>query len=103
VLLYFVLAAFAAFYLMPVYVLLATGMKSFAEVSVSRMWDLPSGLHLDSFFKAWSGGEAAEGYGGLAEFGGLGKNFLNSVYLTVPATLISAMLGSINGSRWCRR
>ncbi|MFQ6015753.1 MAG: carbohydrate ABC transporter permease [Anaerolineae bacterium] len=102
-LIYVVLIAFAAFYLMPVYLLFITGMKSFAEVSMSRMWDLPSGLHFESFFKAWSGGTAAEGFGGLAQFGGLGGNFINSVYLTVPATIISAMLGSINGyvlSKW---
>jgi len=95
VLLYFVLAAFAAFYLMPVYLLLITGMKSFAEVSPYRMWDLPSGLHFDSFTRAWVGSPG--------EFHGLSGNFMNSVYLTVPATLISAMLGSINGyvlSKW---
>ncbi len=95
VLLYFVLAVFAAFYLMPVYVLVITGMKSFAEVSLYRMWDLPSGLHFDSFARAWVGSPG--------EFHGLSRNFMNSVYLTVPATLISAMLGSMNGyvlSKW---
>ncbi len=97
VLIYAILIAFAVFYLLPVYVLLITGMKSFAEVSLSRMWELPSGLHFDSFVKAWRGGQAAEGFGGLASFGGLGKNFMNSVSLAVPATIISAMLGSVNG------
>jgi glucose/mannose transport system permease protein len=61
------------------------------------MWDLPSSLSLDSFIKAWTGGAAAEGYSDLASFGGLGQNFVNSLYLTIPATLISAMVGSING------
>jgi len=97
VLIYAVLIAFAVFYLMPVYVLLVTGMKSFAEVSLSRMWALPSGLHFDSFVKAWTGGRAAEGFGDLASFGGLSKNFMNSIYLAVPATILSAMLGSMNG------
>ena len=97
VLLYAALITFALLYLIPVYVLLVTGLKSFEEVSLSTMWNLPSGISLDSFVKAWTGGEAAEGYGGLAAFGGLGKNFVNSLYLTIPATLISAMIGSING------
>jgi glucose/mannose transport system permease protein len=88
--LYAVLIAFAIFYLIPVYVLLVTGMKSFVEVNLYRMWDLPSGLHFDSYAKAWFGNEA-EG------FRGLNVNFMNSVYLTVPATIISAMWGSING------
>jgi glucose/mannose transport system permease protein len=90
VLIYFALIVAAAFYLLPVYMLLITGMKSFQEVSLARMWDLPSGLHFDSFLKAWWGSQA-EGFRGLSE------NFMNSVYLTVPATLLSALLGSLNG------
>jgi glucose/mannose transport system permease protein len=90
VVLYAVLVVFAVLYLMPVYVLIVTGMKSFAEVSLYRMWDLPKGLHFDSYAKAWFGSEA-EG------FRGLDLNFMNSVYLTIPATIISAMWGSING------
>ena len=90
VVLYAVLVAFAIFYLMPVYVLIATGLKSFAEANLQRMWDLPKGLHFDSYVKAWFGSES-EG------FRGLNVNFMNSVYLTVPATIISAMWGSING------
>jgi len=95
VLIYAILILLAMFYLMPVYVLVATGMKSFAEVSLSRMWDPPSGLHFLSFIRAWVGNPGI--------FRGLSENFMNSVYLTVPATLISAMLGSINGyvlSKW---
>lgn len=87
---YAALVLAAAFYLLPVYVLLITGMKSFQEVSLARMWDLPSGLHFDSFLKAWLGSQA-EGFRGLSE------NFMNSVYLAVPATLLSALLGSLNG------
>ena len=48
VLIYVVLIAFAIFYLMPVYVLIITGLKSFAEVNLYRMWDLPQGFHFDS-------------------------------------------------------
>lgn len=80
----------AAFYLLPVYVLFITGMKSFQEVSLARMWDLPSGLHFDSYVKAWFG-KASEGIRGLSE------NFMNSVYLAIPATILSSVLGSLNG------
>jgi len=90
VLLYAVLIAFALLYLMPVYILIVTGLKSFAEVSLYRMWTLPTGLHLDSYAKAWFGSKA-EG------FRGLNVNFMNSIYLTLPATILSAMWGSING------
>lgn len=95
-LIYTALILAALFYLLPVYLLVITGMKSFAEVSLARMWDLPSGLHFDSYIKAWFGKEA-EGIRGL------NANFMNSVYLAVPATLGSALLGSVNGyvlSKW---
>ena len=87
---YGVLIFAAAVYLVPIYVLVVTSMKSFAEVSLSRMWALPSGLYFSSFAQAWNGS---------VEHGlrGLGTNFFNSVKLAVPATLLSAFLGSMNG------
>jgi glucose/mannose transport system permease protein len=90
VVVYAVLVLFALFYLMPVYVLLVTGLKSFTEVSLDRMWDLPQSFSLDSFRDAWFGNEQSA-------IRGLAGNFYNTILLTVPATLISAMLGSMNG------
>jgi glucose/mannose transport system permease protein len=87
---YVILIGLALLYLLPVYLLVITGMKSFAEVSQANMWDLPSGIYFDSFTKAWLGNEQE----GLR---GLGMNFWNSVYLAIPATIMSALLGSING------
>lgn len=79
---YVLLIAFAAFYLMPIYVLLVTGLKSFSEVSLNRMWDFPSGFHLDSFTDAYDS---------------LSPSLLNSFKLVIPATIISTFVGSING------
>lgn len=87
---YAVLLGAAVISLLPIYVLLVTSMKSFAEVSLSQMWALPSGLHFSSFVQAWEG-SVEHG------FRGLGTNFFNSVKLTVPATALSAFLGSMNG------
>ncbi|HTP60196.1 MAG TPA: carbohydrate ABC transporter permease [Spirochaetia bacterium] len=92
---YVLLCLASILYLMPVYVLLVTGLKSFQEVSLATMWRLPSRLSLESFSRAWSGA-----YLGLT---GLSTNFLNSVLITVPGTLISSFLGSMNGyvlSKW---
>ncbi len=94
--LYLVLIFFAIFYLLPVYVLLATSFKSFAEVSLKDMWKFPQNISLDSFKIAWKG-NASKGIAGLS------KNFMNSVYLVIPATIISSLLGSMNGyvfSKW---
>jgi glucose/mannose transport system permease protein len=86
---YALLCIASAVYLMPIYVQLVTGLKNFQEVSLATMWRPPSGINFASFSKAWSG--AYQGIRGLSE------NFMNSVILVVPATLISAFLGSING------
>lgn len=94
VLLYVLMVICAAFYLLPVVLLLITSFKSFDEVSLSRMWDLPRQLSLASFDRAWNGGEGVIGLRG---------SFLNSVALVVPATVISCLLGSLNGyvlSKW---
>jgi glucose/mannose transport system permease protein len=96
IVIYALLVIASIFFLMPIYVLLITGMKSFQEVSLATMWKFPSTFSLASFAKAWIG-VPTQGTRGLAD------NFMNSVYLTVPATLLSAALGSMNGyvlSKW---
>jgi glucose/mannose transport system permease protein len=79
---YLVLAAFALYYAMPIYVLIITGLKPFKDVSMMRMWELPKGIYFDSFTTAW---------------GLVSPNFQTSVMITIPAALISSMIGSING------
>ena len=88
---YLLLVLFAAIFLVPVYVMISSSLKPFAEVQdLSRMWSLPRDVTTESFRAAWSGIPAK----GLR---GLSQNLLNSIYLTVPATLLSALLGSLNG------
>ena len=96
VIVYCILVIGSLLFLGPIYLQLVTGFKSFREVSLATMWRFPRTLSLASFAKAWLGSEA-QGMNGLA------ANFMNSVYITVPATLLSAFLGSLNGyvlSKW---
>jgi glucose/mannose transport system permease protein len=82
------LIAVTVFYLLPVYLMLVTGMKSLNEVDLTTMWRLPSSLSIDGFKEA---------------FNALRPYLLNSVLLAVPASLISAVLGAMNGyvlSKW---
>jgi glucose/mannose transport system permease protein len=94
---YALLILFGVLFLIPVYVLLVSSLKTFSEVQdLSRLWSPPAGLNLESFRAAWSG---------IPEKGlrGLSQNLLNSIYLTVPATILSSVLGSLNGyvlSKW---
>ncbi|MFP4199438.1 MAG: carbohydrate ABC transporter permease [Halanaerobium sp.] len=85
---YLILFAFAIFFLVPMYVLLSTSLKSFAEVSINTMWELPESISISGFKTA---------------FARLAPNILNSFYLVIPATLLSAIMGSLNGyvlSHW---
>ncbi len=85
---YIPLTMMALFYLLPMFVMLNTGFKSFEEVSLATMWELPSSLSLDNFTAAWEI---------------LSPNVWNSLKIVIPAATISSILGSINGyvlSKW---
>ena len=85
---YIPLTMMALFYLLPMFVMLNTGFKSFEEVSLATMWELPSSLSLDNFTAAWEI---------------LSPNVWNSLKIVIPAATISSVLGSINGyvlSKW---
>jgi len=93
---YSLLVIGALLYLVPIYLQLVTGLKSFQDVNIATMWRFPIRFGLGSFIKAWVG-SPNQGMNGLAQ------NFMNSIYITVPATLLSALLGSLNGyvlSKW---
>lgn len=94
IVLYAIAILFAAYYLLPILLLVLTGLKSYQEVNLYEMWALPHTFSLQSFQDAWFGSPAVQG---------LSQNFLNSMYMVVPATVISAFVGSLNGyvlSKW---
>lgn len=80
--LYFALCVFALFFLMPIFVMLSTSFKGLAEAQVSGPWSLPKTPTIEAFVEG---------------FKRLGPGLINSLLMTIPATLISAMLGSLNG------
>jgi glucose/mannose transport system permease protein len=87
-LLYIPLLGMSVFYLIPLYMMLITGFKSFEEVNLRTMWDLPRGLNIENF---------------TAAARTLAPYFWNSVNMVIPAAVISSILGSINGfvlSKW---
>jgi len=78
-LLYMTLIIFCLFFLIPVYVLLATSLKSFANVSISEMWLFPKTFHIESFSEA---------------FEKLLPNLINSFILVISATICTIIIGS---------
>lgn len=86
--LYLILIVLCLLFLMPVYVILVTSVKPLDQVTLSDMWKLPTALDFSSYSTA---------------FEKLAPNFLNSLYLVIPATFLSAVLGALNGyvlSKW---
>ena len=79
---YAVLIAFAAFYLVPFYVMILTGLKPLEDISSFEIWNMPKSLDWGSFREAWKQ---------------MDSNFWNSVRITIPGAIDSTFLGSING------
>jgi glucose/mannose transport system permease protein len=87
-LLYLLLIVLACMYLVPIYVVVVTSFKTDATAQLSTMWNLPTVFSFATIRAVWAQ---------------LGPNFLNSVELAVPATIISSLFGAINGyalSKW---
>ncbi|MBI4672370.1 MAG: carbohydrate ABC transporter permease [Chloroflexi bacterium] len=94
ILLYAIAIIFTAYYLLPIFLMVLTGLKSYNEINLYEMWSLPRQLSFQSFIDAWVGSPSVAG---------LGRNFVNSLRVAIPATLISAILGAMNGyvlSKW---
>lgn len=85
---YAILLFFLLIILIPVYVLLVTSFKGAGDATPSRAWSLPTAWTLDNWKGAWTA---------------LAPSIVRTLQMVVPAALISAVLGSMNGfvlSRW---
>lgn len=85
---YILLIFFSLLFLAPIYVIIVTSLKPLDEVSLAEMWKLPTSIEFSSYIEAFSK---------------LAPNLLNSFYLVIPATLLSALFGAMNGyvlSKW---
>ncbi|RVD51458.1 carbohydrate ABC transporter permease, partial [Mesorhizobium sp. M8A.F.Ca.ET.023.02.2.1] len=91
IVIYGLLALFALFYLMPLFVMLVTSFKTMDEIQNGNMLSLPKAPTFDPWLKAW--GETCVGL----TCAGIKGYFWNSIKMVVPAVLISTMLGALNG------
>jgi glucose/mannose transport system permease protein len=85
---YALLALFIVIILMPVYVLVVTSFKELAETDPGHAWTLPHTWTVSAWRTAWHD---------------LSPSLGNSFKLVIPATLLSTVLGSLNGfvlSKW---
>lgn len=79
---YIVLGIFAIGFLLPLYVMITASLKPSIDAGIAKMWQLPIPFDAAGLAEAWSR---------------LSPNMLNSLAVTIPATIISSLIGSVNG------
>ncbi|MCZ4092607.1 MULTISPECIES: carbohydrate ABC transporter permease [Sinorhizobium] len=88
---YGTLIVVALYYLLPLYVMIMTSLKGMPEIRVGNIFAPPVEITFEPWVKAW-----AQACTGL-NCDGLSRGFWNSVRITVPSTIISIAVASING------
>ncbi len=88
IVLYLFITLFLLVYIVPLYMTVATALKHPAEISLSQSWIFPADPYWGSFSDA---------------FQKLSRYFMNSIILTVTGTVLSTLVGALNGyvfSKW---
>jgi glucose/mannose transport system permease protein len=88
---YVLLVLCALYYLAPLYVMLSTSVKTLDEIRAGNLLSLPHSPTGAAWVKAWANACTGVDCNGLAPF------FWNSLRISIPAVLISTLLGSLNG------
>jgi len=89
--LYVILCLFAAYYLLPLFVMVITSLKSLDEIRGGGLLSLPREATLEPWRTAWSGACSGIQCDGLRPF------FWNSILMAVPAVMLSTLIGAVNG------
>lgn len=90
-LLYIALGLFALYYLMPLFVMITTSLKSLEEIRTGDLISLPREVTFDAWKTAWATACTGIQCEGVRPF------FWNSVLIAVPAVMISTLIGALNG------
>jgi glucose/mannose transport system permease protein len=94
---YSFLSLFAFIYLLPLFVVVANSFRPLPEIIQNGLIGIPHSFSFGAWGQAWS----SYCVSGTCE--GMHRNFFNSLEMTIPATIISTMLGLMNGyilSKW---
>jgi glucose/mannose transport system permease protein len=89
--LYAFLAVSAVFFLLPLYVMIVTSLKTMGEIRSGAIFSLPETWTVEPWIKAWS--SACTGL----NCDGIQVGFWNSVTITVPSVILSIAVASLTG------
>ena len=81
----------AVYYLLPLYVMIVTSLKTMPEIRLGNVFSPPVEITFEPWVKAWS--TACTGL----NCDGLSRGFWNSVRITVPSVIVSIAIASVNG------
>ena len=89
--LYALLISAAAFFLVPLYVMISTSLKPMVEIRLGNLFALPTHATAAAWVDAWS--SACTGL----DCNGIQVGFWNSVKIVLPSTVLSIFFGALNG------
>lgn len=91
IILYGTLFVAAAYYLLPLYVMVVTSLKGMPEIRLGNIFAPPVEITFEPWVKAW-----ANACTGL-NCDGLSRGFWNSVRILIPSVVISIIVASVSG------
>lgn len=94
---YTVLTLFGLVYALPALLVFFNSFRGGEEVFRNGIIAIPESFSFDNYLRAWNDACVS----GMCR--GLGPNFLNSLIITVPATIATTIIGAMNGyvlSKW---
>lgn len=81
----------AAYFLLPLYVMVVNSLKPLEEIRQGQMMNLPQVWTLEPWRSAWSTAQIGVSPTGLVPY------FLNSFLMVIPAVILATALGALNG------
>jgi glucose/mannose transport system permease protein len=94
---YGILVLFAAYFLIPLIVMIFTSVKTMNDIRTGNLISFPSEITVEAWRAAWNSACIGVSCNGIKGF------FWNSVRMVVPAVTISTLMGAANGyvfSKW---
>ena len=91
VILFSVLGLFVLYFLLPLFIMVSTSLKSLDEIRAGSLVSLPREITFKAWKSAWSSTCTGIQCEGVKPF------FINSILVAIPAVIISTFIGAING------